>query len=57
LLEQVEALARLVEDLRSVSLADSGRLELTLQEVDLTVELEDKAPILRSILEPAGFSL
>jgi two-component system sensor histidine kinase AdeS len=57
LLEQVEALARLVEDLRSVSLADSGRLELTLQEVDLTVELEDMAPILRSILEPAGFSL
>ena len=57
LLTQVEGLARLVEDLRSVSLADSGRLDLILEDVDLAVEVEAMAPTLRSMLEPAGFSL
>lgn len=57
LLVQVSGLTRLVEDLRSVSLADSGRLELVLTEVDLAAEIEGLAPTLRSMLEPAGFTL
>ncbi|BAV64422.1 ATP-binding protein [Sphingobium cloacae] len=57
LLGQVDGLARLVEDLRSVSLADSGRLELILADVDLEAELAEMAPMLRSMLEPAGFTL
>ncbi|HEY8602844.1 ATP-binding protein [Tsuneonella suprasediminis] len=57
LLVQVGGLTRLVEDLRSVSLADSGRLDLVLTDVDLAVEIEGMALSLRSILEPAGFTL
>lgn len=57
LLGQVAGLTRLVEDLRSVSLGDSGRLDLTLTDFDLACEIEGMAPALRSILEPAGFSL
>lgn len=57
LLVQVAGLTRLVEDLRSVSLADSGRLDLVLTDIDLAVEIAGMAPTLRSILEPAGFSL
>lgn len=57
LLTQVAGLTRLVEDLRSVSLADSGRLDLVLTDVDLATEITDMAPTLRSMLEPAGFSL
>jgi two-component system sensor histidine kinase AdeS len=57
LLKQVIGLTRLVEDLRSVSLADSGRLELILSDVHLAAEITDMAPMLRTMLEPAGFSL
>lgn len=57
LLVQVAGLTRLVEDLRSVSLADSGRLDLVLTDVDLAAEIESMAPTLLSILEPNGFSL
>ncbi|MBB3859554.1 hypothetical protein GGQ88_000794 [Novosphingobium hassiacum] len=46
-----------MEDLRSVRLADSGRLDLVLTEIDFAAEFESIAPTLRSILEPAGFSL
>lgn len=57
LLTQVAGLARLVEDLRSVSLADSGQLELVLTDVDLAAEIRDMVPILHGMLDPAGFSL
>ena len=57
LLKQVAGLTRLVEDLRSVSLADSGRLEMLISDFDLAGEIEDMAPALRAMLEPAGFSL
>ncbi len=57
LMKQVEGLTRLVEDLRSVSLAESGRLELVIGDVDLAAELEDMRPILSSMLSPAGFEL
>ncbi|RSV38628.1 sensor histidine kinase [Sphingomonas sp. ABOLE] len=57
LLQQVDGLTRLVEDLRSVSLADSGRLELMLTEVDLAGEVHALAPTLAAMLAPAGFGL
>ncbi|WP_133243822.1 ATP-binding protein [Sphingomonas pokkalii] len=57
LLQQVDGLTRLVEDLRSVSLADSGRLELVLADIDLVAELQAMAPTLLSMLSPAGFGL
>ncbi len=57
LIKQVEGLTRLVEDLRSVSLAESGRLELVIGDVDLAAELEDMRPILLSMLSPVGFEL
>ncbi|WP_394659583.1 sensor histidine kinase [uncultured Novosphingobium sp.] len=50
-------MTRLVEDLRSVSLAGSGQLELLLIEVDLSSEVVDMAPTLTLMLEPVGFSL
>lgn len=57
LLKQVAGLTRLVADLRSVSLADSGQLELVLTDVDLAAEITDMAPVLHAILDPAGFAL
>ncbi|WP_084579567.1 ATP-binding protein [Sphingomonas azotifigens] len=57
LLVQVEGLTRLVEDLRSVSLADSGRLEVELADIDLAAELAALAPTLSAMLAPAGFGL
>lgn len=57
LLQQVDGLTRLVEDLRSVSLADSGRLELRLAEVNLASEMQALVPTLAAMLAPAGFGL
>lgn len=57
LLAQVAGLTRLVEDLRSVSLADSGHLELDLSEVDVAAELVTMAPMLEGMVEPTGFAL
>ncbi|MGP7795665.1 ATP-binding protein [Sphingomonas sp. CLY1604] len=57
LMKQVDGLTRLVEDLRSVSLADSGRLELRTEDVDLAAELNDMQPLLLALLTPAGFGL
>nr|WP_281379481.1 ATP-binding protein [Novosphingobium sediminicola] len=57
LLTQVDGLARLVEDLRCVSLADIGRLELQVGEVDLRTGLEEWAAMMAPTVERAGFSL
>jgi len=57
LLTQVDGLARLVEDLRCVSLADIGRLELQVAEVDLRAGLEDWAAMMAPTVERAGFTL
>ena len=57
LMKQVDGLTRLVEDLRSVSLGDSGRLEMVMADVDLAAELNEMQPLLASMLEPAGFGL
>ncbi len=57
LMKQADGLTRLVEDLRSVSLADSGRLELVMADVDLAAELAEMQSLLLAILAPAGFKL
>lgn len=57
LMTQVEGLTRLVEDLRSVSLADSGRLDLVMVDFDLAAEIGDMRAVLSSMLTPAGFGL
>lgn len=57
LMKQVDGLTRLVEDLRSVSLADSGRLEIVMADVDLAAELNEMQPLLSSMITPAGFDL
>lgn len=50
LLTQVEGLGRLVEDLRVVSLAESGHLDLQIHEVDLAAELMSEVEFLRDAL-------
>ena len=54
LLTQVEGLARLVEDLRAVSLAESGHLYLQMQETDLSAEVESVVDFCRHALQAAG---
>ncbi|WP_062769583.1 ATP-binding protein [Sphingopyxis terrae] len=54
---QAEGLARLVEDLRTVSLVDSGRLELIRSDIDMAEELGAVLDLMRPGLEAAGFSL
>lgn len=55
--QQADALARLVEDLRVVSLLDSGRLQLRPVEIDLASELEGLARLIERDLDKAGFGL
>lgn len=55
--QQADALARLVEDLRVVSLLDSGRLHLRPVEIDLALEIEGVARLIERDLDKAGFSL
>ncbi len=57
LLGQVDGLQRLVEDLRSVSLGDSGRLDLRIAEIDPAIELRELASLVQPGLERAGFGL
>ena len=57
LLGQVEGLSRLVEDLRVVSLLDSGEMRLERIEVDLVREIADFAELVEPGLVEAGFSL
>lgn len=54
LLAQVEGLGRLVEDLRVISLAESGHLALCWQEVDLNRELAEVVDSLKDRLERVG---
>ncbi|MBC3807462.1 HAMP domain-containing histidine kinase [Undibacterium seohonense] len=54
LLTQVEALNRLIEDLRVVSLAENGHLSLSRQEVDLTVEIRSLVDFMSAPLAEAG---
>ncbi|MAY62367.1 MAG: two-component sensor histidine kinase [Rhizobiales bacterium] len=54
---QVDSLARLVEDLRTVTLADSGHLDLRLQPVRLEDEITRLAGVLEQELKRDGFDL
>lgn len=54
LLTQVEGLSRLIEDLRVVSLAESGHLDLQWQEVDLSAEVEATVDFFGGALSSAG---
>ncbi|WP_092773544.1 ATP-binding protein [Agrobacterium fabrum] len=54
---QVDSLARLVEDLRTVTLADSGHLDLRIEPVRLKAEIEQLASLLEQELREEGFEL
>ncbi|KEQ09342.1 ATP-binding protein [Pseudorhizobium pelagicum] len=54
---QVDSLARLVEDLRTVTLADSGHLDLRIQPVRLKDEIQRLAGVLEQELKEDGFEL
>lgn len=55
--QQADALARLVEDLRVVSLLDSGRLQMRPVEIDLAAEIQGLARLVERDLDKAGFGL
>ncbi|MET4170271.1 two-component system sensor histidine kinase AdeS [Bradyrhizobium sp. LA6.1] len=57
LLLQIDGLSRLVDDLRTVTLADSGRLDLGRAPVALAAEIHNVADLLEPSLANAGFSL
>lgn len=54
LLRQVDGLARLVEDLRVVSLADGGHLDLRLELIDLAAIVDELQPAVSAGLTAAG---
>lgn len=56
LLTQVEGLARLVEDLRVLSLDESGRLSVQLEQCDLAEEIGAAVNSFEPILRAAGFT-
>ncbi|AUH49527.1 two-component sensor histidine kinase [Chromobacterium sp. ATCC 53434] len=56
LLVQVEGLAHLIEDLRAVSLAESGHLDLQLQETDLAAEVRAVVEVFGDALRAAGLT-
>jgi two-component system sensor histidine kinase AdeS len=57
LLLQIDGLSRLVDDLRAVTLADSGRLELKMEPVPLAEEIRSIAGLVEPSFVSAGFSL
>lgn len=57
ILEQSQVLSRLVEDLRTLALAESGSLTLKLEPTDLTVLIADIAAAFQSQVEAAGITL
>ncbi|ERE00377.1 ATP-binding protein [Pseudogulbenkiania ferrooxidans] len=56
LLAQVEGLARLIEDLRAISLAESGHLDLQLRETDLGSEVRAVVEVFGDALRVAGLA-
>lgn len=57
LMVQVESLKRLVEDLRVVSLADSGRLDLQIERIDVAEAVSVFLDAVRPRLADAGFTV
>lgn len=55
LLTQVEGLSRLVDDLRVVTLVDSGRFDLRFELVRLANEVERAVDVMRPTIEAGGF--
>ncbi|WP_175959776.1 ATP-binding protein [Burkholderia pyrrocinia] len=54
LLAQVEGLTRLIEDLRVVSLADSGHLSIEIRETDLAAEIRAVVDVFAHAMQAAG---
>lgn len=54
LLAQVEGLSRLIEDLRAVSLAENGHLDLHIQETDLSTEVASVVDFCTHALQASG---
>lgn len=57
LLTQVEGLGRLIEDLRTLSLADSGHMRLQIEPIDLADEIREVTRLIEPDLTSSGFSL
>ncbi|WP_248304450.1 HAMP domain-containing sensor histidine kinase [Breoghania sp. L-A4] len=57
LVHQVDGLSRLVEDLRTVTLADSGHLDLRIVPTRLAQEIEEIAELMAPDLASSGFDL
>lgn len=57
LLAQVEGLTRLIEDLRVVSLAESGHLDLQWRDTDVAAEIGEVVDLFRDALAAAGQSV
>lgn len=57
LLSHIEGLARLVDDLQTLSLCKAGRLELQLEQVDLAVEAEQVIRSIAPLMNEAGILL
>lgn len=57
LLLQIDGLSRLADDLRVVTLADSGHLDLRKEPIDLATEIERVADLVKPSFEEAGFFL
>jgi two-component system sensor histidine kinase AdeS len=57
LVAQVDALARLIEDLRTVSLLEGGRMEMQFRTVALSEEIEAAIRLMQPGLEAAGFTV
>lgn len=57
LMQQVDGLTRIVEDLRTVSLAEAGRLELLLGTVDLATEVQAVIAMVQPDLAAAGIAV
>ncbi|GAA0543831.1 two-component system sensor histidine kinase AdeS [Rhizomicrobium palustre] len=57
LLHQVDGLSRLVDDLRLVTLAASGRMELQIEQVALAEQIRIVADLVQPNLVEAGFTL
>jgi signal transduction histidine kinase len=57
LLAQVEGLSRLIEDLRVLSLADSGHLSLRTETVDLSAEIRATVELVEPDLRAAQLVL
>jgi two-component system sensor histidine kinase AdeS len=57
LMLQIDGLSRLTDDLRTVTLADNGKLTLQVEPVSLSDEVVSAVDMLRPSLEQAGFLL